>query len=53
MMLLIISDDGHSTSIGGPNFFEFCPDYENAILWQKWIQFGIKCFSSGEPFLYY
>ncbi|KAF8265608.1 hypothetical protein EI94DRAFT_1702359 [Lactarius quietus] len=39
-------DDGHSTSIGGPNFFEFCPDYENAVLWQEWIQFGIKCFSS-------
>ncbi|KAF8265209.1 hypothetical protein EI94DRAFT_1702661 [Lactarius quietus] len=40
-------DDGHSTLIGGPNFFEFCPDYENAVLWQEWIQFGIKCFSSS------
>ena len=37
----------------GQSFLRFCPDWQNAVLWQEWKQFGIECFSQGQSCSYY
>jgi hypothetical protein len=48
----IFSDDGHGIFNDGHNFLEFCPDWKSAVLWPQWVQFGMKCFSKGSPYLH-
>src|ERR1700735_3732086 len=40
-------DDVESVVDDGKSFLNFCPDWQNAVLWQEWKQFGIECFSQG------
>jgi hypothetical protein len=40
-------DDVHSVLNDGKDFKEFCPDWKYANLWQKWTDFGVKCFTQG------
>jgi hypothetical protein len=49
MVLCYFSDDGHSALGNVHNFFDYCPDWKSAVLWEEWIQFGMKCFLNGEP----
>lgn len=51
MMLLNSSDDGHNALGNVKNFFDYCPDYHSAALWDEWVQFGMKCFANGESLI--
>jgi len=52
MHFILCSDDVESVLNDGQSFLKFCPDWKNSILWDEWIQFGIKCFSQGLPFVH-
>ena len=42
-------DGGHTAVRDGKDFCKFCPDWRKGMLWDQWIQYGVKCFSKGLP----
>ena len=46
-------DDVESVVEDGKSFLSFCPDWQNAALWQEWKQFGIECFTKGQQYFYH
>ena len=46
-------DDVESVVEDGKSFLRFCPDWQNAVLWQEWKQFGIDCFTQGQQYFYH
>jgi len=34
------------------SFFDFCPDWKEATLWTKWLEYSAKRFATGAQFIY-
>jgi len=43
----LCSDDGDGALGEGISFLDFCPDWKEVNLWDKWVEYATKCFNTG------